>query len=224
MGDSTLSEERERAACTPLPVKPGGFNPQARLPYGCTVDHIRRAMEDFVEFLGYINRELNARGSERIETIMMTANFSSMVGEFAKSRIARHCPGLARNRYRNGHPDLIPTGIFPGDSIQYAHEGIEVKASRHESSWQGHNPEDTWLMVFVFDSNTERDVHESGECRPFRFKWVVGAQLTEDDWSFSGRSTTSRRTITASVLASGREKMMENWIYQAPSSHMGSEA
>ena len=37
-----------------------------------------------------------------------------------------------------------------------------------------------------------------------------------DDWRFSGRSSTSRRTITASVANSGYEKMMENWIYKVP--------
>jgi hypothetical protein len=34
------------------------------------------------------------------------------------------------------------------------------------------------------------------------------------DWSFSGRSASSRRTITASVTKSGYEKMSANWIYE----------
>ena len=48
------------------------------------------------------------------------------------------------------------------------------------------------------------------------FLRVVGAQLTEDDWQFAGRSETSRRAITATVKASGYQKMMNNWIYNAP--------
>jgi hypothetical protein len=36
----------------------------------------------------------------------------------------------------------------------------------------------------------------------------------EYDWSFSGRSEVSRRTITASVTKYGYQKMMSNWIYQ----------
>jgi hypothetical protein len=51
---------------------------------------------------------------------------------------------------------------------------------------------------------------------PFRFLKVVGAQLTEQDWLFSGRSETSRRTITASVTTSGFQKMEANWIYRSP--------
>ena len=66
-------------------------------------------------------------------------------------------------------------------------------------------------MVFVFDSNRPVD----SEPRPFRFLKVVGAQLTKDDWLFSGRSEGSRRTITASVTESGYQKMTANWIYQA---------
>ncbi len=66
-------------------------------------------------------------------------------------------------------------------------------------------------MVFVFDSNRPKDV----EPRPFRFVKVVGAQLLKEDWLFSGRSETSRRTITASVTESGYQKMMANWIYQS---------
>jgi hypothetical protein len=45
---------------------------------------------------------------------------------------------------------------------------------------------------------------------------VVGAELKKSDWLFAGRSETSRRTITASVTASGYEKMLANWIYKEP--------
>jgi hypothetical protein len=65
-------------------------------------------------------------------------------------------------------------------------------------------------MVFVFDSNRPKDETP----RPFRFVKVVGAELSKDDWLFSGRSETSRRTITASVTDSGYQKMMANWIYR----------
>jgi hypothetical protein len=100
--------------------------------------------------------------------------------------------------------------MFPNDAVQHAPYGIEIKASRYLRGWQGHNPEDVWLMVFVFDSNRPRDTIP----RPFQFVMVVGAQLSESDWIFSGRSETSRRTITASVTNFGYQKMMANWIYR----------
>jgi hypothetical protein len=68
-------------------------------------------------------------------------------------------------------------------------------------------------MVFVFDSNRPNDLSQGIQALPFRFVKVIGAQLTKDDWSFSGRKDTSRRTITASVKRSGYQKMMSNWIY-----------
>jgi hypothetical protein len=101
--------------------------------------------------------------------------------------------------------------MYPGDAAQHVSEGIEMKASRYLRGWQGHNPEDVWLMVFVFDCNRPADLVP----RSFRFEMVVGAQLSKSDWIFSGRSTTSRRTITASVTDSGYQKMTANWISKA---------
>jgi hypothetical protein len=71
-------------------------------------------------------------------------------------------------------------------------------------------------MVFVFDSNRPADADNGIAPKPFRFVTVAGARLTMDDWIFSGRSETSRRTITANVTPSGYAKMMANWIYTSP--------
>jgi hypothetical protein len=207
----------ERAACNPVPVDPSGFNPAARMPYGLQPAHIQAAMSSFVDVLGFINGQLHSNGIERLESMLMPANFSSVVGEFVISNIPRHCATLAKNRYHNGHPDLVPAGRFLGNAVQHATEGIEIKASRYRRGWQGHNPEDTWLLVFVFDSNRPADAANGIPPRPFRFVMVAGAQLAQADWRYSGRSETSRRTITASVARSGYDKLIANWIYRAPS-------
>ena len=206
----------ELAACKPLLVHHSGFNSKAEIPYGCSTDHIRMAMTDFIDFLGFINQQLHTKQIERLEVMLMPANFSSIVGEFMSSNIPKYCSSIVKNKYHNGHPDLVPVGRFPEDAIQHADEGIEIKGSRYLRGWQGHNPESTWLMVFMFDSNRPVDSTKSINPKPFRFVAVFGAQLTKDDWQFSGRSETSRRTITASVAKSGYEKMLENWIYRDP--------
>lgn len=206
----------EAAACVPVPVDPGGFNSNATLPYGLTTDHLQRSMSSFTLFLGIVNQALYAKKLDRLETILMPANFSSIVGEFVGAAIPKFCPKLIRNRYPNGHPDLIPAGIYQDDRIKVAPEGIEVKGSQQLRGWQGHNPEDTWLMVFVFESNKPVDKIKGIPPKPFRFRMVVGAKVTKEDWKFSGRSATSRRTITASITTSGYEKMFANWIYKAP--------
>jgi hypothetical protein len=205
--------EREKAACNPVPVKRDQFNEDAAIPYGCTIDHIYQAMNEFLSFLGFINTQLNTKGIQRFESMLMPANFSSMVGEFLISTIPKYCPTLAKNQYHNGHPDLLPKGKFVGDSAQHGTEGIEIKASRYSRGWQGHNAEECWLMVVVFEGNRPADTAKNVPPIPFRFKSVFLGRLTLADWSFSGRSTKSRRTITASVTRSGYEKMIKNWIY-----------
>jgi hypothetical protein len=209
-----ITDDKELLACTPVPVDPDFFNPNCTLPYGLTLEHICQAMEDFVDFLGFINQQLHVKEIPRLESFLMPANFSSIVGEFINISIPMYCSSLVKNQYHNGHPDLIPSGMFPGNAVQYAQEGIEVKGSRHARGWQGHNPESVWLMVFHFDSNTSRDRRKGIGPKPFRFRGVYTAKLEKEDWTFSGRSATSRRTITASVNRSGVEKMKSNWAYE----------
>lgn len=211
-----MRDQLESAACIPHPIDDQGFNVEAAIPYGCAIEHIRSAMVEFTDFLGFVNQQLYTKGIARLETMLMPANFSSIVGEFVAIALPKYCQTIVRNQYHNGHPDLIPAGRFPNNAAQYSDEGIEVKASRYLKGWQGHNPEAAWLMVFMFDSNRPVDVTKGIQLKPFRFVMVVGARLNKEDWSFSGRSETSRRTITASVTQSGYEKMMANWIYKAP--------
>lgn len=84
-----MSQNLEAIACQPHPLAPDSFNPDANLPYGCTTEHIRQAMNDFVDFLGFINQQLYTRGLERFESMLMPANFSSMVGEFMITTIPK---------------------------------------------------------------------------------------------------------------------------------------
>lgn len=170
-------------------------------------------MVEFSEFLRLINHAVRARGIPRLESFIMQANFSSMVGEFMSANIPKYCSTIVKNRYHNGHPDLIPAGVFPNDSVQHDHRGVEIKGSRYLKGWQGHNAERTFLMVFVFDSNRPPDESEGIGPKPFRFRKVLAADLEETDWKFAGRSSTSRRTITAAVTPQGAQKMYSNWIY-----------
>lgn len=206
--------ELEKISCTALALKDNGFNYEAEIPYNVHVEDIKMAMNDFVDFLSFINNQLRTKNIPRFESFLMPANFSSLVGEFMVISIAKHCSSIAKNRYHNGHPDLLPSGKYPNNSMLHAKEGIEIKGSRYDKGWQGHNPENVWLMVFVFNSNTARDENLGIDPKPFYFKKVLCAKITKNDWVFAGRSATSRRTITASVTESGFEKMESNWIYR----------
>ncbi len=209
-----MSNFTEKEACTPVSVSPTLFNENCSLPYGLETEYIQKAMYDFIDFIGFINQQLYTKDMQRLESFLMPANFSSIVGEFMNMSIPKYCSNLVKNRYLNGHPDLIPTDLFPDNSIQYSEEGLEVKASRHPGGWQGHNPESVWLIVFYFDSNTSNDKKKNIGPKAFQFKGVYAAKLEKEDWTFSGRSGTSRRTITASVNRSGIDKMKSNWVYE----------
>ncbi|BAY61130.1 hypothetical protein NIES22_11910 [Calothrix brevissima NIES-22] len=206
--------DKEKKACVPIPVNWNFFNPHCNLPYGLEIDHIYQAMNEFIDFLGFINGQLQTKNMSRLESFLMPANFSSIVGEFMNMSIPKYCLNLVKNQYHNGHPDLIPINTFVDNAVQYSNQGIEVKGSRHLNGWQGHNPEAVWLMVFCFDSNTSSDSIKNVEPKPFVFRAVYAAKLEEDDWNFSGRSSTSRRTITATVNKKGFSKMKSNWIYE----------
>jgi hypothetical protein len=203
--------------CTPEPPDPEGFNPNAQIPCGVTTEHVQKAMKEFTDFLGFIDTLLCSKGMARFEDMLMPANFSSIVGEFMTATIPKYCASVVKNMYHNGHPDILPTGKYVDNRAQHAGaDGIEVKASRYLRGWQGHNPEDAWLMVFVFASGRPADAGKGIEPKPFRFLMVCGALLEKSDWIFAGRSETSRRTITASVTRTGYAKMMANWIYKVP--------
>jgi hypothetical protein len=193
------------------------FNADARIPYRVSVEHVFRDMVDFTDFLETANTALALKKMERLEDMLMPANFSSMVGEFITGNLPKHCPFIAKNTYHNGHPDLLPSGKYPKDAAQHAgSDGIEVKASRYLKGWQGHNQEDAWLMVFVFESGRPSDAAKGKKMACFRFLAAYGEMLHKEDWKFDGRGATSRRTITATVLPSGYQRMTENWIYRAP--------
>lgn len=147
----------------PETIDNNGFNPKARIPFGVTTAHIHSAMQDFVDFLSLIDTQLHAKKLGRFEDMLMQANFSSIVGEVISASIPKYCKSVAKNRYHNGHPDMLPAGKYPNDSAQHAgKDGIEIKASRYLKAWQGHNAEDVWLMVFVFQTGRERGEGKEG--------------------------------------------------------------
>ena len=181
-----------------LPENPSlkHFNPHAVIPNGVSIEDVCSAMQDFTEFLRTINTELLRKGMVRLEDLLMPANFSSIVGEFITTALPRHCASIVKNKYHNGHPDLLPAGKYPGDAAQHVGiDGIEVKASRYLRGWQGHNAEDVWLMVFAFSSGRPADLGKEEGRKPFRFLRVYGAQLTQSDWKFDGRSATRSLTV-----------------------------
>lgn len=95
-GEKT-EDDLELRACSPVPLSRIGFNRTAVIPYGLTTQHIQKAMGEFIAFLEFINEQLHTKKIERLESFLMPANFSSIVGEFMGAAIPKHCPTISRN-------------------------------------------------------------------------------------------------------------------------------
>ena len=75
-------DQLERKACEAVEPRFVDFNKHAKIPFGCQPTHIHEAMCEFTSFLAFINTQLHTRGTPRLESLLMPANFSSIVGEF----------------------------------------------------------------------------------------------------------------------------------------------
>lgn len=190
-------------------------NPQVILPYGMDAAGVVSAINDLYAYLHAMNRASIEYGYDRLEDVQLRAAFSGLVSEIMvrslASSMANRVPGLARNLYPNGHPDLVPRAMYPGDAVQNGDEGVEVKAARNPTSIQAHNTGEGWYAVVEFSCDVETlPVYER---EPTIIRRVRIAYLQHEDWSFSGRSPTSRRTPTASITRAGRAKLDEGTVY-----------
>jgi hypothetical protein len=195
------------------------FNPDAELPYGLTVTEVKAAINAAYDLLHDVNTFLVGRGYSRLEDLLLGNAFAGLLSEVLVKNLADHSPALVHNTYVGGYPDLILPGVYPDDAALKATDGIEVKASKQKGGWQGHNPEEGWVMVFRYTIDTKTMPIEDRE--PTEVVEVLAAQLEMGDWNFSGRSETSRRTITASINRYGMQKLRANPIYRHPSYAVG---
>ena len=136
-------------------ASPEHLNSSPDLPYGMTARAVGRAVNDVYAYLHVLNRASVDSNYGRLEELVQPpANFSGFLSNvFVRAVAARTGsarPGLAVNRHHNGRPDLVPRARYEDDAVRQGAEGVEVKASRSKSSWQGHNAESGWLMVLRF--------------------------------------------------------------------------
>lgn len=191
-------------------------DPRIVLPYGLTAGHVVAAVNAVYSYLHAVNTAAVMHGYPRLEDIIQPASFSGLLSEsvcqsFVQATAAA-TPGLVRNVRANGRPDLVPRGVYTGDATLHGSDGVEVKVSRKANSWQGHNVEGGWLLgVLITVDLKTLPIYERA---PTIIERVMIAELAEEDWSFSGRKEGSRRTPTASIKPSGREKLGAGTVYQ----------
>lgn len=193
------------------------INRRVLLPYGLRVDEVEKGVAETYRLFHGINDFLVQGGFRPLEELLLGNSLSGIISEFLVKNIARASATLEANRKVGGHPDLLPKGHYSSNLILKGDEGIEVKSSIQRGGWQGHNPEDCWLMVFRYAIGEQAD----GASITLTFVEILCAKLERADWSFSGRKGASRRTPTASITASGVEKLRDNFLYRLPGVGIG---
>lgn len=193
------------------------LNRTATLPYGLTVAEVAEAVSETYRLFNGLNGFLTGSGFRPFEELLLGNSLSGVLSEFLVKNIARCSDKVLANVKVGGHPDLLPVGIYSSDQVLKGHEGIEVKSSIQRGGWQGHNPEDCWLLIFRYIIGKQKD----GKIVPLTFVEILCAQLTKADWSYSGRKGESRRTPTASITTLGMVKLRSNAIYRLPEFMVG---
>lgn len=200
------------------------FNPDANLPYGVSPDEVATAIKEFYDFYAGLNNFLVREDHGRIETVLRANNaLSDFIGNVATEELAQASDDLIINQKQDGFPDILPVEndeyAAQDYEVHHGDEGIETKCSKSNGGWQAHNNEDAWFVVFRYErGDPEADIEDMA---PIRFTQVLCANLNEDDWSHSGRSEDSRRTITSSIISSGMYKLRSNPIYEEPEAITG---
>lgn len=190
-------------------------NEKISMPYGMNAKGVLLAIDDVYSYLFALNHESIQHGYPRLEDLMQPAGFSGLLSNIVvramASAFSTASPGLAVNTHLNGRPDLVPRAKYPDDYILRGDEGVEVKTSRSTGGWQGHNAESGWILIFQVDIDiTTMPLYDR---RPTEVVRVMIANLELSDWTFSGRSETSRRTPTASINPSGKAKLLAGAVY-----------
>ena len=152
-----------------------------------------------VQRLPRVHQQSNStRSIGRLETLLMPANFSSLVGEFMFGEHSEVLLDDCEKRVPQRTPRPGAEGLYPGDSMLHADTGIEIKGSRYLEGLARTQPRrrlaDGLRFRFKPPVDTARE-----SLRNLPLPDGAGAKLEKSDWQFSGRSETSRRTITASV-------------------------
>jgi hypothetical protein len=184
-------------------------------PLWPTTDQVRHAVEDIYDFFYRINSILvEQEGLDFFESLVLGNTLSGIMSELLVKRISTHSSALTRNILVGGHHDLIPREIYLSNSVLRGNEGIEVKTSKQDGRWQGHNPEVRWLMVFRYKMGDQTQPFE--ERQPIQFVQILPAYLELEDWSLAERGSQSRRTRTTSINRRGMHKLRSNPVYQDP--------
>ena len=191
------------------------FNPaaEARLPYELRLMDFEAAMRDMYDFFHDINSSLTDRGLRRFEDMLRPAAMSGLISDLLTSSLANHSRCLTENRFFNGHPDLIVSGLYANDSVQAGTEGVEIKSTRKKGgAVDTHGAREQWMCVFVYEVDTKTE--PARDRRPMTFTEVYLAQVAVADFRTNPRGRLGTRTAT--LHKEGVKKLRGHWLYRMP--------
>lgn len=191
-------------------VYPDKFNPAASLPYDLRPMDFQSAMQDVYDFFYDVNEFLLGRKLRRLDDMLRKANLSGTISDMLTESLAKHSRVLTHNRYHNGHPDLIPEGFYPHDSVKAGEEGIEIKSTRNKGGQvDTHGGRKQWFCVFVYEVDNETE--PAKDRAPLLFREVYLGQVDPDDFRINERGALGTRTST--LDRQGIARLRENWVY-----------
>jgi hypothetical protein len=188
------------------------INKDVSLPYALSIEAINQAVSKTYKVFHGLNYHLSCNSQRVLEEMLLANTLSGMISEMLVRHISDSSETLTKNDKVGGRPDLLPVGMYTESLAHAGVHGIEIKASQNSGNWQGHNPEDGWLMIFRYDISEQASL---------RFTEILCAYLEKTDWNFAGRNGESRRTPTASINKLGLEKLRTNHIYRLPGFGIG---
>uniref|UniRef100_A0A7C9JEV0 Restriction endonuclease n=1 Tax=Muribaculaceae bacterium Z82 TaxID=2304548 RepID=A0A7C9JEV0_9BACT len=188
------------------------FRRDAVLPYNLTVDNFAATMNEVYDFMHDVNTAMVSKGWQRLEDFLDTAAISGMLSSILGYSLASKSRQLIVNACHNGHPDLLPTGIYPNNACHNAEEGVEVKATVNDNgAVDMHGARPAWLCTFVynFDKNPATPLSQR---KPLSFSQIFLAKVELGDFRKNERGELGTRTATLS--ASGLAKYRpEGWLF-----------
>lgn len=185
------------------------------LPHGLKTRDFLRTVEDVQDLIQDLNSLLASKSYSRLELLLDPAGYSGLISRTVADRLARASRGLVVNKHHNGYPDLIPAGRFPNDAVAKSDAGLEVKASRYDTSWQSHGPRSGWFAVIQFELDAREHIAPVDR-EPTRVVAVMAAKLDDADWSWQPAGAGRIRSGTATVKASGIAKLRNGAVWIRP--------
>jgi hypothetical protein len=172
-----------------------GFVSGFQYPYNLRADDFALAIQDLYDFLYDVNGILLEKGLGRLEDMLRPAICTGVISELMTEYIARHARSLTVNKYPNGHPDLIRSGIYPGNKAMAGSEGVEVKCTVKKSgAVDMHGARNQTLCVFVYE--TDNETEPVTDRKPTKFTKAYLATVKTDDFRKNARGELGTKTAT----------------------------